>query len=642
MRNNDYLSIDVDEISMKPILEPSRKATTILLSILMLTSTAAIVGTAFHPANASSPSTPTFTNYELAGNPFRHSFSVGVTCPNGAGTCQNTEGEPAIRADPTGNFYGSSENVFCVIGGLCGGTFAWKSTDNGNHFTTLPLPDSVSSGSVGFSPAGGDTDIAVAPVLNTNGHYNIYVASLATTPPLANVYVSTSHDGGASFILNPTGATIPVDDREWIAADGANKVCVSYHAYATTNNLFVTCSYDGGTTFAQVANAFDANHPWHAAYQNEIGNLALDPSNHLIYQSFSSIANAGEVSCLGCSTHAVWIAVSIDGGLSFTDYPVYINPNTAVGYGHQFVNVSVDQAGNVYLVYNDDHNMFYSFSTTFGQTWSGPYQINKTPSNTAIFPWSSALGNGALDVVWYGTSYYDGVNTPDNYPMTAGWQVYFAQNLAATTPGSKFTQNTASGVVHYGGVCEAGVTCTGNRDLLDDFGIAASPTTGLATIIYTNDQYLNTALEPATTRTSGSGVCTQALTNNVDCSHTDIAVQTGGSTLLIAKHHVKASVDFEQVNQAPSLTIQVSNTGDQAITSLSTQLSGQPLTLSWNPSLPTQPGQTTTTTTTSIPLVLVLTVGSIYQATITATLSDGSTDSQTLNAIYTLGAGIGL
>src|SRR5438093_8822655 len=149
--------------------------------------------------------------------------------------------------------------------------------------------------------------------------------------------------------------------------------------------------------------------------------------------------------------------------------------------------------------------------------------------------------------------------------MTAGWQVYFDQNLAATTPGSKFTQNTASGIIHYGGVCESGVTCTGNRDLLDDFGIAASPTTGLATIIYTNDQYLNTAAEPATTRTSGSGVCTQALSNNVDCSHTDMAIQTGGSTLLTTKHHVQASINFQQVKQAPNLTTQISNTGDQAI-----------------------------------------------------------------------------
>src|SRR5437667_4097980 len=94
-------------LSMKPFLEPPRKATTILLSILMLTSTAAIVGTAFHPANAASPSTPTFTNYELAGNPLRHRFSVGVTCPNSDRTCQNTEGEPTIRADPSDHFYGS-------------------------------------------------------------------------------------------------------------------------------------------------------------------------------------------------------------------------------------------------------------------------------------------------------------------------------------------------------------------------------------------------------------------------------------------------------------------------------------------------------------------------------------------------------
>jgi hypothetical protein len=28
-------------------------------------------------------------------------------------------------------------NVFCIIGGLCGGTLAWESTDGGAHFTTL-------------------------------------------------------------------------------------------------------------------------------------------------------------------------------------------------------------------------------------------------------------------------------------------------------------------------------------------------------------------------------------------------------------------------------------------------------------------------------------------------------------------------
>src|SRR5438445_2046708 len=501
----------------------------------------------------------TFTNYELAGNPFQGG-SVGVTCPNRSMTCQNTEGEPAIRADPSGNFYGSSENVFCVIGGDCGGTWAYKSTDDGSHFTTLPLPDSLSTGKCvplnlcpGFSPAGGDTDLAVAPKKNVNGFYNIYVASLATAPPLANIYVSTSHDGGATWLPNPSGATIPVDDREWAAADGANRVCISYHAYGTTNNIFVDCSKDGGVTFGPAVNAFDAAHvAYFAGYNNVIGNLAIDPHNQLIYQVFSSINNTPVelATCnISCHVHVVWIAVSIDGGLSFTDYPVYNNPNTSIDYGHQFINVSVDKAGNVYVVYDDDHNMFYSFSTNFGRSFSGPFHVNKTPSNTAIFPWSSAGNAGQLDIVWYGTSFYNGVDHPDTYPNTAGWYVYFAQNLNALTPNSPFTQVAVSGIIHYGGVCEAGVTCSGNRDLLDDFGVAASPTSGKAAIIYTSDQYLNTAAEPATRRTSGSYVCTPALTNTVDCSHTDIAIQTGGSTVNQKPNHIEVNgQDFEELD----------------------------------------------------------------------------------------------
>src|SRR3989454_3632531 len=341
---------------------------TILLVLLTLTSGVFIASKAIPRTSASSNGTSpltatpaTFTNYELAGNPFATTtnppFSVGVSCPNSAGTCQNTEGEPAIRADRAGNFYGSSENVFCVIGGQCGGTFAWKSPDGGEHFTTLQLPDSISNGTgpVGFSPAGGDTDLAVAPQKNSQGFYNIYIASLATTPPLANVYVATSRDGGATWFNNPTGATIPVDDREWIAADGTSKVCLSYHAYGTTNNIFVDCSYDGGATFTQVANAFDNAHvAIFAGYNNVIGNLAIDPSNHVIYQVFSSIANAAELAActISCHVHTVWVGVSIDGGKTFTDYTVYNNPNTNLDYGHQFINVSVDSAGNVYAVYS--------------------------------------------------------------------------------------------------------------------------------------------------------------------------------------------------------------------------------------------------------------------------------------------------
>src|SRR5713101_166110 len=641
---------------------------TLLVLLLTLTSGLYLAARTVPRANALTATPATFTNYELAGNPFATTtnppFSVGVNCPNSARNCQNTEGEPAIRADRAGNFYGSSENVFCVIGGQCGGTFAWKSIDGGNSFTTLKLPNSASGTvcnpptgsdhctSAGLSPAGGDTDLAVAPRRNANGFFNVYVASLQSNPPLLNVYVSTSQNGGASWSINPTSASVPVDDREWIAADGANKVCISYHSTILTNTIVVDCSQNAGFTFTTHASAFDPTHiAFLAGFNNVIGNLAIDPSNHVIYQVFSSIDNAVELaSCTAfCHVHTVWIAVSIDGGSSFTDYVVYNNPDTTIDYGHQFINVSVDSGGNVYVVYNDNHNMFYSFSKTFGQTWSGPYQVNKPPSATAIFPWSAAGNAGQLDIVWYGTSYYDGINPPDTYPLSAAWYVYFAQNLKALTPGSSFTQVQASGIIHYGGVCESGVTCTGNRDLLDDFGIAASPITGKAAIIYTSEQFVNSAAEPATKRSSGSAVCSSSVSNSVDCSHTNIAIQTGGSTINQKQHKFQVNqIAFDETNlqrnggQSPDFKMQGENTGDTAITSISVQVSSLPVTLTWSHAFPLLPGQAASAETTTLPLGLVLAVGNLYPVTITATLADGTTETQSANAIYTLGAGLGL
>src|SRR5437867_3251457 len=626
-------------------------AKTTLLSILSLAGLMFLAPTILQPASADGGSSkaPTFSNYELAGNPFTTGASVGTTCPNTLRTCMNTEEEPSIRAAPDGSFYGSSENVFCVLGGQCGGTFAYKSTDGGQHFTTLPLPNSASSGRIGFSPAGGDTDIAVAPSRNLNGFFNVYVASLATSPPLANVYVSTSKDGGNSWLQNPTGASIPVDDREWIAADGADKVCVSYHAISATNDIFVTCSLNGGTTFTQTGNAFDPAHvAFLAGFNNVIGNLAIDPRNHVVYQVFSSVANAAELAqcTIFCHVHTVWVAVSTDGGLTFTDTIVYNNPNTNLDYGHQFINVSVDIAGNVYAVYSDNHNIFYSFSKTLGQTWYGHFQINIGQSKTDIFPWSSAVSDGALDVVWYGTNYFDGVNPPDNYPMTAAWKVYFSQNLIATTPGSSWSQVAASGIIHYGGVCESGVTCTGNRDLLDDFGVAASPTTGLAAIIYTSDQFVNSTAEPATRR-SASAFCTT--NDTTPCSHTNIAIQTGGSTTNQKPHHFEASAeDFEELDvsndggHSPHGEIDITNTGTVAIDKFDVRIGGLPWTLAWSSTAPLQPGQSIQGTSSTVPLGLVLIVGNIYPVTITATLADGTTETQTTNVIYSLGAGLGL
>src|SRR5260370_35107335 len=117
-----------------------------------------------------------------------------------------------------------------------------------------------------------------------------------------------------------------------------------------------------------------------------------------MYKVFSGIANATEA-VLPANFHAVWIAVSRDGGQTFTDNPVYVNPNTSVSYGHQFINATVDQAGTLFFVYNDNHNLYYSFSTNSGLTWTGPIQINQSPSATPVIPCTNACAPGQLTLV---------------------------------------------------------------------------------------------------------------------------------------------------------------------------------------------------------------------------------------------------
>lgn len=189
----------------------------LVATTLMLLSTSSVGAAGF-----------TFSTFELSATP-------GVVCPQKKGTgCTNTAAEPAIRADKSGHFYASSEN------GLGAGTDAWKGSNNGLHYTALQSPNAASqSNNTGFAPGGGDTDLAVAPAKNSLGNYNVYVASLN----LANIDVSTSTNKGQTWSLNPTSATIPGDDREWIAADKTSTVCISYHDVATFN-IDVNCSFD--------------------------------------------------------------------------------------------------------------------------------------------------------------------------------------------------------------------------------------------------------------------------------------------------------------------------------------------------------------------------------------------------------------
>ena len=133
---------------------------------LLVPVAAAIAALACAMVATASTTVGNFVNFSLG-------ETAGASCPGGS-DCTNIASEPAIRADGAGRFFGSSEN------GLGGGTVAFRSTDGGLRYKTLASPNQVSSANdTGFAPAGGDTDLAVAPDRNVLGYYNVYVASLS-------------------------------------------------------------------------------------------------------------------------------------------------------------------------------------------------------------------------------------------------------------------------------------------------------------------------------------------------------------------------------------------------------------------------------------------------------------------------------
>lgn len=269
---------------------------------------------------------------------------------------------------------------------------------------------------------------------------------------------------------------------------------------------------------------------------NEIGNIAVDPATGDVYQVFVGCAPSATAIATCPSFNTAYMAVGVPTTtngvttLTFTDYVIFQSPDTSASFSNNFPAVAVDQAGNVYATWSDDQNVFLAFSTSHGQHWSKPQRVNHgSAATTAIYPWLTAGQAGKVDLVFYGTPAaanfqtcgQTGTFTCQNEP----WSVFFSQNLNVLGGGS-WTQVQATPVVHLGGICQGGVSCTANgndnRDLFDDFGVAASPATGLASITYSDDQFADN------TGTANAGECTPAQNNTGSCDHTDFATQTSG------------------------------------------------------------------------------------------------------------------
>jgi hypothetical protein len=432
---------------MTPIRTPRLRAT-------MLAAVLAAVVSAAAAATAGAATVGNFSYGQL------QSSTVGAA---GCGT--NSAGEPAIHVSRANNVFLGSEL------GVGGGSELWRGlgaiggpTASGCSLEFRGQPNAVS----GVGASGGDIDIALASAKNAAGNYNLYVASLN----LASVNVATSADNGTTFSQTPVQAGLPIDDREWIAAFGADTSLLTYHDIAT-NDIDVLRSDDDGAVYTQISQVIPETD--YKASSNELGNLVIDHrhlpagvGNFYAYQAFVAPSSSS-----GSHNNEAFLGVSADGGHTWTDDPIpcsTASPNTDLD--HNFPNVSVGPGGTIWYAWSDDHNIYTAKSVTHGKTWSCSAAVS-TNTAQAIFPWLAATGKG-VDLVYYAS--------PTTTNQT--WYVYFVQNPTTTTTGWGTPQQLMP--VHQGSVCESGATCTSGRQLFDDFGVDTD-SHGWAHIAFSHD-----------------------------------------------------------------------------------------------------------------------------------------------------------
>ena len=429
-----------------------------------------------------------------------------------SGAKVNQDAEPGIGVDGDGTFwiasditpYAADDQRKDPVGLLTGGD-VWKSTDGGKSYQWVANPF-YALAEESFGLAGEDTDIAVATEKNPQGFYNIYVGSLW----IGATELAVSQDGGKTWSVNPLGG-LPGQDRPFMAASGPCSVYVSYHWLPDYNTIVSRYDVCGATGLVPGATG-SALDPVESTelflggavpgLSNRLGKLAVDNSKSSkfhgsVYQPMDACPDdlsdptGPEVALLDCPTSTeIVVGISRDGGQTFHNRVVAKTGSKTVYIWP--VTMAVDDAGNVYCAWFDHGKSFINVSRDGGETWSKSVRINS--GGSAVYPTVAAGKAGKVFVAWYGSPRKGDSNNvkimrKPNTDPAAPWYLYTARS---DDFGRTFHDETrASGVIHTGTLCTFGGGCgvyPGDRNLLDDFGVAINPTTGLASVAFTNDQ----------------------------------------------------------------------------------------------------------------------------------------------------------
>jgi hypothetical protein len=352
--------------------------------------------------------------------------------------------------------------------------------------------------------------------------------------------VGYSDDGFKTWTSVCAGHQPFMVDREWLAQyspkgtpSDQTKLYLTYHDFGP-NTMWVNRSTDGGKSWMLPQPVItDPDAIASSGCDTVPGGIGVDPRNGWIYISWAAGPEPVNNAATGCNYtqgtifNKLYVAVSHDNGTTWTNVKAYEGlDNTSADAPNDlseiFTNLTVDNAGNVYVAYpafiGGEYGIYYQWappSDTGALEFSDPVKVSGTDVHTAYYPRLVAGDDGRIALIYLGTPFKNvpatpanktavrgGDNTPDCSPEITSpgdhgirfpgkpcmlpdntqWWLYEATSLNARAAKPVFSnQKMRPDSVHPGDICTLGIFCLGgdNRDLADVNDIKIDATGGI-------------------------------------------------------------------------------------------------------------------------------------------------------------------
>jgi hypothetical protein len=132
-------------------------------------------------------------------------------------------------------------------------------------------------------------------------------------------------------------------------------------------------------------------------------------------------------------------ALTLSGYANCVDKPIFSDEHTV--NGGDFPTLTIDRAGNLFAVWEQapcaqcpniitgDTLLYYSVSTSQGDSWSTPRQLPTPGLPTNVFAWPAAGDAGRVDIAWYGTTTPAPPGAHGPCSVQGDWSLYLMQSL---------------------------------------------------------------------------------------------------------------------------------------------------------------------------------------------------------------------